>query len=313
MEKYQFLFNIIKKYGMLISLTFIIVMYYILYTIKNTEGFELLNENTETLTCSDMNNKIVFISGIQNRYFSIFDKFYCFIYDDICFNSEMYNEQALLIKEHLEMNNLYVQKILLNDIMTGHLWGTMYNFPCKIYSTNSTIEMTSKCNKIYPKLNCEYVNMLHTDSMTKVNNFTCITNFSTKIYYYNQSEIKQYFNNVSNLLIVKGIFIISYINNFDKLNQIYGIFNNDKNTYLRRNYVYKLKRVKSSNNELNFEETIYKKNNSNNPKINNHSLNKYSCDKLIKYAQKYNFEVIHNVYTSKSRKCFGYLIFKKVR
>lgn len=309
MDKFEQFCLFYRNYGTLSILLFIGVLYYIIYVMKGQEGFSVMNDHTN-LTCQEMNNKIVFLSGVQERYFSIFDKFYCYIYDDICFEQSVYVDQATILKKYLEPNNLYVQKVLINDAMTGHIYGLLYNLPCKLFLTNSTPTMTNQCNRIYPNSKCEYVNMLHTDSYRNHLNFTCVANFSTKLYYYNQSELKQYFKNVSNLLVVKGYFILAYISDFSNLHQLYGVFNKSKNTYLRRNFTYRLT-MSDKLSKVVFDEYIYKRNSKGEPKKNVHHVNKYSLEKLVKCAKLSNLDLFENIQFSASRKCFGFLIFKK--
>ena len=312
MEKQVYIFNLIKSYGLLFLIIFIITAYYVIVNYKKTEGFELFQDNCSTITCDNIKNKTLLISGDYSSYYSIYDKFYSFIYDDISFNKNVYEEQALLIKSLLEPYNLHVQNLLINDIMTGHLYGTIHNFPCHIHSTNSTPDLVKKCKKNYPQLDNNYINMLQSDNYYDHNHrFTCITNFSNKIYYYNKSEIQHYFNNVSNLLNSKGFFVISYINNFDNIKQLYGLFNTTKNTYLRMNYVYKIN-VENSDNLIKFNETIYPKSNKNKIRKNYHKLYKYNQDHLNYFAKKNNLELVHNTFSSKYKKHFGFLIYQKM-
>ena len=106
--------------------------------------------------------------------------------------------------------------------------------------------------------------------------------------------------------------MISYVNDFSKFDQVYGIFNKDKNTYLRKNYIYKLKVNNSKSDTIEFKEKINKKNSKIEPKVNIHTLNKYSLDNLISFAEMENFKLIENILVSNARKCFGFLIFKKI-
>jgi len=286
MEKYVYIFKLLKSYGLLSLIILIISAYFIISNLKQKEGFDLFQDECTTISCSNIQNKTLFISGNNSSYYSIYDKFYSFVYDDISFNKNIYEEQALLIKSLLEPYNLFVQKILINDIMTGHLYGTIHNFPCHVHASNSTHDLVKKSKKNYPNLNVSYINMLQTDNYYDHNHiFTCVMNFSNKLYYYNKSELSHYFLNVSNLLNSKGFFIINYINDFENIKNMYGTLNKTTNTYLKMNYVYKTK-IENLNDSIIFTETIYPK--SNNKKIRNniHTLNKYTQDDFNEIAKK---------------------------
>ena len=306
--KYNFLFYL---------LFFIIIIYIIVYYLKhlnnNYETFTtLLNSNdNDLLNLNNFNNKIVFISGNNSSFNSIYDKFYVYNYDNICFNQNLYEEQGKLVIKMLNPLNIYVQKILMLDVMTGHVYGTLYNLPCNITLSNSNNELCNSVKKKYTNADIISLDMLTINNTHTNNNYTCITNFSNNFYYYNNEELNKYFYNIQNILVSKGLFIVNYIIDFKNISVIHGSINKNKNNLFFLNYYYKLNILHNKNNTI-IEEIISPLKNKNKKKINKHIFFNYNKKSIIDIANKNNFELIHQVYQSKYKDNYGFLIFRKI-
>ena len=308
MNENEYFLRFIKTYGLLLLLISIIILYSIIHYIKSLESFDNLNFCELETTFDTFKKKIIFVSGFYVNYESIYDNFYSYIYDDISFNSDVYKEQGNLLKKLFEPHNIHLQNILIDNIMTGHIYGVISSFPCKITTTNISNSLVKICKRNYPNIiNYNYDILNNYD--TSFNKYTCITNFSHNIYYYNEEKLNTYFRNVNNLLIHKGFFVINFINNFKYFNYIYGNINNDPNFFFT-NYNYKVY-FTSEEKKIQCEELISPKRNSKKIRSNIHTLYKHYKNNIIHLCNINNFTLIQTIEKSKYKKYYGYLIFQK--
>mgnify|MGYP003345823955 CR=1 FL=1 len=63
MEKHVYIFKFLKSYGLLSLIFLIILSYFIIINFKDREGFELFHDECSAITCNNIKNKILFISG----------------------------------------------------------------------------------------------------------------------------------------------------------------------------------------------------------------------------------------------------------
>ena len=45
--------------------------------------------------------------------------------------------------------------------------------------------------------------------------FTCVTNFSSNIFYFDITSLNLYFNKINNILVPMGFLVLNFINNFN--------------------------------------------------------------------------------------------------
>ena len=181
MDKIKYYLYLFNNYALILILIIIGLLFFINKYVKEKEGFGLINDTCDIVTNDNFNKKILFISGNYNNYSSIYDKFYSFYFDDIYFNNNIYLEQGEILKELLVPNNLHSQTILIDNILTGHLFGIISNFPSKITTLNLNNYFVNKCKLNYPMIENHKLNVLNDTIHTK---FTCITNFSSNIFYF---------------------------------------------------------------------------------------------------------------------------------
>ena len=136
MDKIKYYLHLFNNYALIIILIIIVLLFFINKYVKDNEGFELMNDTCNIITNDNFNKKILFISGDYNNYSSIYDKFYSFYFDDIYFNNNIYIEQGEILRELLINDNLHSQTLLIDNILTGHLFGVISNFPSKIITLN---------------------------------------------------------------------------------------------------------------------------------------------------------------------------------
>ena len=307
-NKYYLIF--LQNNCLMLLICIIITVYLILLFIKNNnyETFcTLIDNNNNNNYNYFKNNKNILISGNNFTYNSIYDNFYVSIYDFISFNENIYKEQGDIIFNLLEPYNLNIQKILLLDIMTGHLYGTIYNFPCLKISTNKNNSLCNYVKNNYNNININKFDIIN-DNINELNKFTCITNFSNNFYYYNDNELNMFFSKLNNMINTKGFLVINYIIDFNNIQMLYGSINKDKNLFFK-NYKYKLI-SKPIENKIEIIETINPINKIN-KRQNTHIFYNHNVNKLIQISKLNNFDLMKNIYNSKYKENYGFLIFQK--
>lgn len=308
MDKIKYYLHLFNNYALIIILIIIVLLFFINKYVKDNEGFELMNDTCNIITNDNFNKKILFISGDYNNYSSIYDKFYSFYFDDIYFNNNIYIEQGEILRELLINDNLHSQTLLIDNILTGHLFGVISNFPSKIITLNSNNNFFNKCKLNYPMIENYKLDILN-DTIHK--KFTCITNFSNNLFYFDITSLDSYFNNINNILVPKGFFVLNFINNFNTLYLLNGHINEKSKNHFFLNYNYKCQNNDNDNN-VQITETITPKLYKNKQRKNIHIINKYSKNHIIDIAKK-NYFTLYKIYEkSKYKKGYGYIIFQKI-
>ena len=106
----------------------------------------------------------------------------------------------------------------------------------------------------------------------------------------------------------KGFLIINYIIDFNNIQMLYGSINKDNNLFFK-NYKYKLS-CKNKKNKTEIIESITPINKLN-KRENIHIFYNHNVNKLIKISKINNFDLIKNIYNSKYKENYGYLILQK--
>ena len=308
MDKIKYYLYLFNNYALILILIIIGLLFFINKYVKEKEGFGLINDTCDIVTNDNFNKKILFISGNYNNYSSIYDKFYSFYFDDIYFNNNIYLEQGEILKELLVPNNLHSQTILIDNILTGHLFGIISNFPSKITTLNLNNYFVNKCKLNYPMIENHKLNVLNDTIHTK---FTCITNFSSNIFYFDITSLNLYFNKINNILVPKGFLVLNFINNFNSIYLLNGHINENVKNHFFLNYNYKCKNI-DNNDNVKIIESITPKLYKNKERKNIHIINKYSKIDIIDIA-KQNYFTLYKIYEkSKYKKSYGYIIFQKI-